>query len=103
MKIIAEITDKIMDEIEDARKYAKNALLQKDTDKTLAGCYATLSRQELSHARSLHDEAKRLINDYRASHGEPPEGMMAVYNYKHKDAIEKEADVRRMLDMYDAT
>lgn len=102
MKIISTITEQIAEEIEDAHKYAENALMQKDTDKKLAACYANLSRQELSHARALHDEAKRLIDDYRAEKGEPPAAMMAVYNFQHKKAIEKEADVRRMLDMYDA-
>ena len=51
--------------------------------------------------KALHTEAERLISDYRNEHGDPPEGMLAVYNYEHEKLIKKAAEVKTMIDAFD--
>lgn len=100
MKIIEEISSQIDEEIGDAEHYAKRALELKDEYKSLADLYYNLSQEELDHASRLHDEVVKLIQDYRAKHGEPPADMLAVYNYVHKHEMSKESSVRVMQNMY---
>ena len=62
--------------------------------------FYNLSTQEDSHQAALHAEVVKLIEQHRRTKGEPPAAMLAVYDYLHKQAIEKLADARRYQDIY---
>lgn len=100
MKEIKLLCENIRDEMEDAGKYAGFALKYKDADRELADTFASLSKQEVSHAETLHSQAVRFIRDYRSQHGDPPEGMQAVYEWEHERLISDMADVKRLHEMY---
>lgn len=100
MKEIKCLYANIRDEMEDAEKYADLALKYKDCDRELADTFASLSKQETGHAEALHSQAVRLIRDYRSQHGDPPEGMQAVYDWEHERLISDMADVKRLHEMY---
>lgn len=67
---------------------------------SLAQVFYNLSAQEDSHQAALHAEVVKLIEQHRRTKGEPPAAMLAVYDYLHKQAIEKLADARRYQDIY---
>lgn len=48
----------------------------------------------------LHQEVTNLIAAYRKEHGEPPEGMLFVYNYLHEKSMEKAAQVKAKQTLY---
>ena len=100
MKIIQTVTDKISDELEDACSYAKLANEVKDKHRSLSEAFFNLSQEEMRHQAILHTEAVKLIDEYRREHGQPPESMMAVYDYLHKKAIEKAEEVKRYQQIY---
>lgn len=100
MKIIQCLSEMILEEIGDAEKYAKKALEWKDSNKSLADAFAKLSNDEMSHMKILHDEAVKLIEDYRKSNGEPPASMLAVYEYLHGKQIEQAGIVRGLQAQY---
>lgn len=100
MKIIKCLTSYIDEEIGDSKKYIEKAIEVKEEYPEVAELFNKLSLEELKHMQALHTQVVQLINQYRAEHGDPPEGMMAVYNYLHEKAIEKTREVKVLQQMF---
>lgn len=100
MKIIEYYTDKIAEEIKDAKNYAMKALELRDTDPDQAQALYDISVEEMGHMSMLHGLVVGIIEKYRKEKGEPPADMMARYNYLHQKAIEKAAKVKNLQEMY---
>lgn len=100
MKLIEKLTEKISEEIHDAKSYAKMAIEHKEDYPELARTLYNLSLEEMDHMSRLHAQVTEIIEAYRKTHGEPPADMLAVYDYLHEQQIEKAANVRRLQAMY---
>ena len=100
MKIIEYYTNKIKDEIKDAKNYAMKALEIRDTDPDQARALYDLSVEEMGHMNRLHGLIVDIIDNYRKTKGDPPAEMLARYNYLHKEAIEKAAKVKTLQGMF---
>ena len=100
MKIIAKLSEMIEEEIADAEKYARCALNYKEDRKALADMFYELSNGELEHMNKLHAQVVGLIEEYRKANGEPTADMKTLYDYLHKQHINKAAEVKIMLAMY---
>ena len=100
MKIIQWLSERIEEEICDAKTYAEKALMEKKDYPKLADTLIKISDQEMQHMALLHNEVVDIIEDYRKKNGEPPKDMMAVYEYLHKKQIDKSAEVKAMQTMY---
>lgn len=100
MKVIQILSDKIQEEIGDARAYVKLAIEYKESYPELARELYNLSLQEMDHMNVLHNQVTMLIQRYRETNGEPPADMMAVYDYLHKQQIEKAHSVKILQSMY---
>lgn len=100
MKLIQQLSDRISEEISDAKYYAKFALEVKDEHPDLSQTLYNISLEEMGHMGRLHDAVAKIIADYRKEKGEPPASMMAVYEYLHKRQIEKAAEAKALQAMY---
>lgn len=100
MKIIKILSEKIKEEICDAKSYAKMAIEYKDEWPELSRTLYNLSTQEMEHMNLLHNEVTSIIKKYRETNGEPPVEMMAVYDYLHKEQIDNAAEVKVLQNMY---
>lgn len=100
MKLIEKLIDRIDEEIEDVKYYAKLATEVKAEYPTLAQVLFNISTQEDGHQAAIHNEVVKIIEEHRRTHGEPPAPMMAVYNYLHKKSIDKLAEARMYQDVY---
>lgn len=100
MKIIKTLSEKITEEICDAKAYVKMAVEYKDEYPDLSRTLYNLSLQEMDHMSVLHNSVTEIIKRYRDTNGEPPADMMAVYDYLHKNQIEKSLEVKMLQSMY---
>lgn len=100
MKIIKELSEYIEEEIADAGKYIEKALKCRAENPELADLMYQLSIEEMGHMSRIHGEVEKIIAKYRREKGEPPEAMLAVYNFLHERMIEKAKDVKVMQTMY---
>ena len=100
MKLIEKLSGMIEDEIDDAEKYARCALKEKEAHRSLAEVFYTLSTEELRHMSALHGEVVKLIEDYRREHGDPPEHMQLLYDMLHEKHIDHVADVKVMQNTF---
>ena len=100
MKVIKVLSNKITEEIQDAKAYAKLSIEYKESYPELSRTLYTLSTQEMEHMNKLHEEVTEIIRKYREQNGEPPADMMAVYEYLHNEQIEKALEVKTLQNMY---
>lgn len=100
MKIIEFYSDRIEEEIEDAKTYAIAALKYKDEYPEQARTLDTISRQELDHMSMLHKDVVTLIENYRREHGDPPPEMQARYDYLHERHIKRAVEAKNLQTMF---
>ncbi len=84
----------IREELEDAEHYAREYVLNSESDPRLAELFKRLALAELDHANWEHTEAVRLI---QASGREAPPSMQAVWDWEHELLTEKTAKIKLML------
>ena len=100
MQVIKDLSEKISEEIQDATSYAKMALELRTSYPDAAKTLYSISLEEMEHMKRIHDAVAEIIEDYRKEKGPPPAGMAAVYDYLHKQQIEKAAEARTLQGMY---
>ena len=100
MKIISTLSERINEEIHDAKFYAMLAAEVKHDHPALSHVLYTISTQELDHQAMLHEQVVKIIEEYRRTHGEPPTNMKAVYDYLHRRSIEKLEEAKRYQEIY---
>ena len=100
MRIIKEMSEMIEDELEGAEHYVKCAIKHKMDNPTLSAVFYEISTQEMRHVNMLHEEVVKVIKSYREKHGEPPETMMAIYDWQHERQIKKANEIKMLQTQY---
>ena len=100
MQIIKTLSEKISEEIADAKAYARMAIEHREDYPDLAQTLYTISMEEMDHMSRLHSAVTDIIKEYRETKGEPPAAMLAVYEYLHKQQIDKAAHVKMLQAMF---
>ena len=99
MRVIANLSDQIDEELNDAEKYINCANKVKDEFPTLSETYFKLAQEEMKHVNLLHEEVVKIINNVRKEK-EVPAGMMTVYEYLHEKHIRKASEIKFKIDSF---
>lgn len=97
MKIIKKLADMIEDELEGSEEYIELAIKHHKDHPELAQTFYELAQTEMGHVDILHTQVVKLIERHRKEHGDPPETMLAVWDYAHEKHMEKAAKVKGMF------
>ena len=100
MKIIKCLSEKIEDELNDAEEYIEDAIKWKAEVPDAAELFYQLSLEEMGHMERLHKKVAEKIAEYKNTHGDPPPEMMTLYDYLHKQHMNKAMKIRVMQGMY---
>ena len=100
MKVIMCLTDKIAEELHDADAYIELAMRWKDEDQDVGDLFYTLSTEEMGHVDKLHAEVVDQIKVYREEQGDPPKGMMELYDHIHQKHLEEAMAIKVKQGMY---
>lgn len=100
MRLIAKLSDMIEEEINDAGKYIRCALIHKEDNPEAARVFYNLSNQELEHMAILHNLVVNLISEYKKEHGDPPPEMQARYDWLHERHVEDANEVMVLQASY---
>lgn len=99
MRIIKELSKRIKEELHDAEWYAKAAMEHKMEHSDLADAYHHLAKEEMGHANMLHEKVVAVIRKASAER-EPPPVMRELWAWQHEEIVEEEAEVVRLIEMY---
>jgi hypothetical protein len=99
MRIIKELSKRIKEELHDAEWYAKAALEQKADHPDVADAYHHLAKEEMGHANLIHEKVVAIIRKASAER-EPPPVMRELWAWQHEEIVEEEAEVVRLIEMY---
>ncbi len=99
MNEIRHLAEEIREELDDAEKYAREAVKYAGEDLEDASTYADLSRQELGHADRLHEMALRHIEKAKDAGLHPTEAEKAVWDWEHERMLDRTAHVKNLLSM----
>ena len=100
MKEIKKLSELIDEELGDAEKYAKLALMYREDMPKVAEMFFALSVDETRHMNNLHSAVVDLINQHKDDPDPRTEGMKVAYDLIHQHEIEKEKGVRMLQSMY---
>lgn len=98
MHEIRYFAEGIREELDDAEKYAREAVKHAE-DPDDANTYADLSRQELGHANRLYEMAARHIEKAKDAGIHPTEAEQAVWDWEHERMLDRTAHVKTLLSM----
>lgn len=99
MHEIRYFAEGIREELDDAEKYAREAVKRTEDSPEDASTYADLSRQELGHANKLYEMAARHIEKAKDAGLPPTEAEKAVWNWVHERMLDRTAHVKTLLSM----
>ena len=100
MKIIKCLSEKIEEELHDADEYVQLAMKWKTEQPEAAEVFYQLSTEEMGHVDKLHAVVTKLISEYRDQKGEPPAGMMMLYDYLHEKQVATAMAIKVRQKMY---
>lgn len=99
MKVIADLVEKIEEEIESAKDYAEMALDKKARGESeWYSRFKEMSNQEILHSTYLHDYALEQI-EILGRVFIPNQEMQRAWDASHKYYVEKIAWIKQMLSM----
>ena len=100
MKVIKCMSEDIEKTMDLAEANIKKAIEYKESYPIAAKAFYTKSINLMDSITNMHEGVVTMIKMYRDEKGEPPEPMLAVYNYLHERQMQQAAMIKNLQDIY---
>lgn len=109
MEMLKKIAKRVEKEINQAEDYCTQAMLIKHDCPSTADLFTQLSAEEITHAKKLLREGQRLIDDKQLKSYDKDvaessdahyEKCRVIWEWEHRIATERIADIEYKLSMY---
>ena len=97
IKCLSESIENTLDAAEDA---IKKAIMYKEDFPVASRAFYNKSTILMDSIKPEHDAVVALIEGYNKEKGNPPEAMLAIYNYVHERQINKSVAIKLLQEMY---
>ena len=98
MKTMRKLYDQTMEELDGVISYSKCSMMYKGKDDELSKMYASMARQEMEHAKSLHAASKRLSESKIGTEEVDPR-LMELWEEMESCKIDKMGHAKACLDL----
>ena len=100
MKILTTLIEKANDTMDEIHWYAEKAMHLRTEHKALADVYIKIADMHVSIYGMLHDRMVNLIEEERKKNGQPPQVMLAIWEYEHEKMAKEFAESRFLIEEY---
>ncbi len=100
MRIIADMSKQLENELDGVIDYAKDAVTYRASMPQIADMYYRMANTENGHVRMLHDQLVKLATEAKNSGRTYPPEMEEKWELKHRELIGRMATAQTFLDMY---
>lgn len=99
MKVIAELVEKIDEELEGAKMYAEKYVEEKaENNNEWSNSFRTMAENELEHAMKMHSYAVQKIEKLKTVY-QPSQEMLDKWEVAHKSYVDRVARIKQILTM----
>lgn len=101
MKVIAELSRYIKDELSGVKEYAKMAMEYKTEYPELAEMFYNMANNENTHVKNIHTWLVKFVDKTKKEGTRPiPQGMLDVWAWEHRRMIEELNEAEMVLQNY---
>lgn len=100
MKVIKDMSEDIEKTLDMAECNIKKAIEYKMDYPLAAQAFYNKSVALMNTIKGQHDAVVTLIEGYRKEKGEPPEPMMAIYNYLHEKQMTQSVGIKYLQELF---
>lgn len=101
MKVVAELSRYIKDELSGVKEYAKMAMEYKTEYPELAEMFYNMANNENTHVKNIHTWLVKFVDKTKKEGMRPiPQGMLDVWAWEHRRMIEELNEAEMVLQNY---
>lgn len=100
MKMLKNLIEKADDTLEEIEWYAEKAHHLKEEHRALADAYIKIAEMHITIYNILHERMVALINEEKGKGAQPPQAMMAIWEYEHEKLVKEFAEAKYFIEEY---
>lgn len=100
MKILKDLIEKADDTMEEIEWYAEKAHHIRSEHKSLADTYIKVAEMHISIYNMLHERMVSLIDEEKKKGVQPPQAMLAIWDYEHEKLVKEFAEAKVLIEEY---
>ena len=100
MKILKDLIEKANDTLEEVEWYGEKAILLREEHRNIADTYNKIAETHITIYDMLHKQMVDIIELKKREGIQPPNEMIAIWNYEHEKLIKEFKEAKLLVDEY---